>query len=338
MSALISIKQKLSRSGLFNRFLQILPRQILLIYPLRSVTIEPTNICNLKCLFCTQAISSRLKGSMSIETFKKIVSFLPKSVKEVQLHFAGEPTLNKDLPQMVEILKSKGVETTLSTNGNMPFERYEEIIKAGLDHMIISLDGAVKESYEKYRRGGDFGAVVENIRKMSAIPGRKTELIIQFLVMCHNEDQIEEIKKLAQDLGVDTLWLKSASLNIGCSEILEGKILENAKSFLPQNEKYSRYSFKGGNLLNKDKPLSCPWIFRTVILWNGDIAICCADLEGQIIVGNVLQEDSFEKIWRSEKYHQIKRAVLRRELMICKNCNVGDNPVKEIIRFKGDKK
>ena len=56
--------------------------------------------------------------------------------------------------------------------------------------------------------------------------------------------------------------------------------------------------------------------------------------EGKVIVGNVLEENSFDKIWRSKKYHQIKRAVLRRNLEICKNCNVGDNPVKETIRFE----
>jgi radical SAM protein with 4Fe4S-binding SPASM domain len=333
MSALIRIKQKLSRSKIFNKFLQILPKKIFLLYPLKHITIEPTNLCNLRCLFCTQSISSRPKGIMGIKEFKKIVSLLPGSIKEIQFHFAGEPVLNKDLPEMIRIIKEKNIRTSLSSNGNVPIEKYEAIIKAGLDILIISLDGATKESYEKYRRGGSFDIVTKNIKKMSGIPGRKTKIVIQFLVMGHNENQIEEIKKLARDLGVDTLWLKSASLNIGCSEILENKIFENAKLFLPGNPKYSRYSFENGNLLNKDKPLSCPWVFRTVIMWNGDVGICCADLEGKVVAGNILKENSFDKIWRSKKYHQIRRAVLRRDLAICKNCSVGDNPVKETIKF-----
>ena len=236
---------------------------------------------------------------------------------------------------MIEVLKDKSLKVVLSSNGNAPFESYEKIIKAGLDTLIISLDGATKESYEKYRRGGNFETVIENIRRIAAISGRKTELIIQFIVMKHNENQIEDMKKLAQDLGVDALWLKSASLNIGCSELLEKNIIENAQSFLPQDPKYSRYIFKEGKLINKDRPLSCPWIFRTVILWNGDVAICCVDTEGKVIVGNVIKENSFDKIWRSKKYQQIKKAVLKRELEICKNCNIGDNPIKEIIKFRG---
>lgn len=333
MKKTIALKQKLSRSRFFNKFLQLFPGPFLLLNPLKHIMIEPTNLCNLRCLFCTQAISSRPKGIMTLDVFNKILPLLPNSIREVQLHFAGEPLINKDLPMMIMGLKRRNFKVVLSSNGTRPFCDYEKIIKAGLDALIISFDGATKETYEKYRRGGNFETVRDNLRKMTEIPKRKTKIIIQFIVMRHNEEQIPEIKKLAQDLGVDELWLKSASLNIGCSEILEKDIVKNAEMFLPQNPKYSRYVLKDGKLINKDKPLSCPWIFRTVILWNGDITVCCVDLEGKIIVGNILKENNFNKIWQSEKYNQIRKAVLRHELSICKNCSIGDNPVKEIVKY-----
>lgn len=333
MKKSIEIKQKLSRSKLFNRFLQILPGQILLWHPLRYIMIEPTNICNLRCLFCTQSISQRPKGTMAIEVFNKILALLPNSIKEAQLHFAGESVLNRDLALMVEGLKSRGFRTVLSSNGNLAFENYEKIIRAGLDELIISFDGASKETYDQYRERGDFEAVSANIRKISQIPERKIKLIIQFLVMRHNEDEIEKIKELAKKLGADELWLKSTSLNIGSSQIMEKNIIENAKKFLPQSQKYSRYILSDGKLIHKDKPLSCPWIWRTVILWNGDVAVCCVDLEGEIIVGNILKEGSFDKIWRSKRYHQLRKKILKRELKICRNCNVGDNPIKEVVKL-----
>jgi len=329
----IKFKQKLSRSEFFKRFLQFLPKQALLLKPLEHIMIEPTNFCNLRCLFCTQAISSRPKGMMTMEMFNKILPLLPSSIKEVQLHFAGEPLLNKDAPLMIQGLKKRGFRVTLSSNGTLPFEYYEKAIRAGLDRLIVSFDGATAKSYETYRRGGNFQTVSENLKKMTAIEGRKTAIIIQFIVMRHNESEIDLMKKLAQDLGVDELRFKSASLNIGCSEILEKDIIENAKNFLPQNAKYSRYVLKDGKLINIDRPLSCPWIWRTVILWNGDVAICCVDLEGRVIVGNILTEGSFEKIWRSDKYYKIKKMVLARQLEICQNCSIGDNPVKEAIKF-----
>lgn len=334
MKNLISFKQKLSRSKTLNKFMQIMPGRILLLKPLEYIIIEPTNLCNLHCLFCTQDTSVRPKGMMNLEMFNKLLSFLPSSIKEVQLHQAGEPLLNKDLPAMIKRLKVKKIKVFLSSNGTLPFDNYKKVIEAGLDTIIISFDGASKESYETYRRGGNFETVLENLKKMSAMPGRKTKIVIQFVVMRHNEHEIELIKKIAKDVGVDELCLKSASLNIGCSEILEKDIIANAKNFLPENPKYSRYILKDNKLINKDKPLSCPWIFRATILWNGDVVICCADFEGDIVIGNIFKEGNFEKIWYSKKYQQLRRKVLRYELKVCKNCNVGDNPVKEIIKFK----
>ena len=329
----IKIKQKISQSKVANKIMQRLPGSILLMNPIKHLMIEPTNICNLKCLFCTQSISKRKKGSMSLDDFKKIANILPRSTKEVQLHFAGESVLNNDLPEMVKLIKSKGIKTILSSNGTLPFEKYEKIINAGLDQLIISFDGATKEIYDQYRKGGNFETVVDNIGKMAKLPERKTELVIQFIVMRNNEHQIEEMKNLAKKLGADTLWLKSASLNIGSSEVLEKNIIDNAKNFLPENQKYSRYILKENKLIYKDRPLSCPWIFRTVILWNGDVAVCCTDLEGEVIVGNVLKDGGFDKVWKSKKYDKVKKLILSRQLNICKNCNIGDNPIKEAIRF-----
>lgn len=329
----IKIKQKISQSKVANKIMQKLPGSILLMNPIKHLMIEPTNICNLKCLFCTQSISKRKKGSMSLDDFKKISNMLPRSIKEVQLHFAGESVLNNDLPEMIKIIKSKSVKTILSSNGTLPFEKYEKIISAGLDQLIISFDGATKEIYEQYRKGGNFETVVDNIEKMAKLPERKTELVIQFIVMKNNEHQIEEMKNLAKKLGADVLWLKSASLNIGSSEVLEKNIIDNAKKFLPENQKYSRYVLREDKLVYKDRPLSCPWIFRTVILWNGDVSVCCTDLEGEVIIGNVLKEGSFDKVWRSKKYDNVRKLILSRQLKICKNCNIGDNPIKETVRL-----
>jgi radical SAM protein with 4Fe4S-binding SPASM domain len=333
MNMLVAFKQKLSNSKIFNWLEQKFVRQFLSLRPLRHIMIEPTNLCNLQCLFCTQAESLRPKGRMLFEEFNKILQKLPSSVREVQLHFAGESALNRDLPLMISALKNRNIKTALSTNCTLSFDYYRNIIEAGLDQLIISFDGATKEVYETYRRGGNFENVIQNIKQMSVLAGRKTKLIIQFIVMRHNEHQIELMKKLADELGVDEIWLKSASLNIGCSEILEKEIINNAKNFLPQNPKYSRYEFKDGKLVNKDRPLSCPWIFRSVILWNGDITICCVDLEGQAVVGNIFRERSLNDIWQSQKYNQVRKLVLQRELAICKNCSIGDNPIKEIIKF-----
>ncbi len=338
MSALY-FKQKLGNSKIFHKFLQFLPGCFLLkLHPLEYLMIEPTNICNLSCLLCTQYLSKRPKGVMTAEIFNKILPLLPDSIKEIQLHLAGESLLNKDLPLIIQSLKNRGFKkVALSSNGTSSFDSYEKIIKAGLDELVISLDGATKEIYDKYQRGGDFEKVLENTKKISNISDRKTRIVIQFVVMKHNESQIGIIKNLSEELGVDELWLKSASLNISSSDILKQDIIENAGRFLPKNQKFSRYVFNNEKIEVKDKPLICPWVFRTAILWNGDVSVCCADFDGQALVGNILEEGSFKKIWRSKRYHEFRKKVLKRDLNICRNCNVGDNPVVEVIKFSKKK-
>ena len=142
------------------------------------------------------------------------------------------------------------------------------------------------------------------------------------------------MKKLCQNLGVDELWLKTTSFNIAANKELEERALEAAKEYLPRNRKYCRYVVKGNKLINIDKPKVCNWIWKTVVLWNCDVGICCTDLEGKVIVGNVFKEKSFKNIWESERYAKIRKEIIKQSLSICQNCNMANRPYVEKIRFK----
>jgi radical SAM protein with 4Fe4S-binding SPASM domain len=328
------LKDKLSKSELLRKIFLILPDNIIRLHPLREIIIEPTNFCNLRCPFCINPIMRRKKGMMSLSDFEKLIELLPKSIKKITLHFAGEPFLNPDLPKMIKILKERKIEVRLSTNGTLSTEKYIQAIEAGLDLMLISLDGPTKEMHEKYRIGSNFEEILETIKKITKLPNRKTKIVIQFLVMRYNEKYIPQMVELCKNLGVDELWLKSTSFNIGADERLEKKILESAEKFLPENKRYCRYAIKGDRLINIDKPKICNWIWKTVILWNGDVDVCCTDLEGKVTVGNIFKEKSFKKIWKSKKYAEIRKAILRQDLQICKNCNMVNKPFVEKIKLR----
>ena len=328
------LKDKLSKSSSVRLIFSILPDRMIRLRKLREIIIEPTNFCNLKCPFCINPYSKRKKGMMKLDDFKYLVTLLPKTLKRTTFHFAGEPFLNPDLPEMIKILNDRGIIIRLSTNGTLPFENYQKSIDAGLDLMLIALDGPTKEMHEKYRIGSNFDQILETIKKISQFPERKTKIVIQFLVMRHNEKYIPQMKELCKNLGVDELWLKSTSFNIASDEEMEKRVLQSAKEYLPENKKYSRYIIKGNRLINIDKPKVCNWIWRTVILWNGDVGVCCTDLEGKVIVGNVFKERSFDKIWQSKKYAEIRKGIIKQSLSICQNCNMVNKPYVEKIKFK----
>jgi len=328
------LKDKLSKSNIVKSIFLLLPDEIIGLRKLREIIIEPTSLCNLRCLFCTNFSSKRKKGMMKLNDFKCLVTLLPKTISKVTLHFAGEPFINPNLPEMIQILKRRKITITLSTNGTLPFNIYKKAIDAGLDIMIVALDGPNKKMHEEYRVGSDFDQIIKMIKKISSLPKRKTKIVIQYLVMRYSEKYIPQMKDLCKNLGVDELWLKTTSFNIAANKEMERKVLETAKKFLPENKKYSRYIIKENKLINIDKPKLCNWFWKTVILWNGDVGVCCTDLEGKVIVGNVFKEKSFNKIWKSKKYAEIKRRIIRQSLSICQNCNMANRPYVEKIKFK----
>jgi len=328
------LKDKLSKSNLIKSIFLFLPDEIIGLRKLKEVIIEPTNLCNLRCLFCTNPYSKREKGVMELKEFKHLIVLLPKTIKKVTLHFAGEPFLNPNLPEMIQVLKRRGITVSLSTNGTLPFEAYKKAIDAGLNLMLVTLDGPNKEMHEKYRVGSNFDQTIEMIKKISSLPKRKTKIVIQYLVMRYSEEYIPQMKDFCKNLGVDELWLKTTSFNIAADGEMEKKVLETAKKYLPENKKYSRYIIKENRLINIDKLKLCNWFWKTVILWNGDVGVCCTDLEGKIIIGNVFREKSFNKIWKSKKYREIKKRIIRQNLSICKNCNMANRTYVEKIKFK----
>ncbi|HPG55579.1 MAG TPA: radical SAM protein, partial [Candidatus Enterocola sp.] len=132
-----------------------------------AASIEPANYCNLNCPQCPTGNGSikKVPLCLSIENFKKIIKPLLPELTYLNLYFQGEPFLNDDLAKMIEYTHKERVFTCVSTNGHFLSKQIcEELKKAKLDKLIICLDGATKDTYETYRKGGDFNAVIEGIR------------------------------------------------------------------------------------------------------------------------------------------------------------------------------
>ncbi|MEI2707516.1 MAG: hypothetical protein V9E96_00685 [Chitinophagaceae bacterium] len=85
-----------------------------------------------------------------------------------------------------------------------------------LDRLIISIDGTTQDVYSSYRVGGKLDKVLEgakNIVKWKKELKSKTPFIFfQFLVVKPNEHQIEEVKKLGKEIGVDQVRFKTAQV------------------------------------------------------------------------------------------------------------------------------
>ncbi len=289
--------------------------------------VEPTNVCNLECPLCPSGggILKRKKGIMSFEKFKGIIDEIGDFLLNVSLYNLGEPFINKEIYKMINYARNKRIFVRISTNGHFfnKEEDREKLVKSQVDNLIVSLDGASQETFIKYRKKGYFNEVVDNLKQIVQLKKQyKSKLPyieLQFIVMRHNEHEIEKIKMLAKEIGVDKLTFKSVFL-YGVDHLSND---EKAK-YLPTNSKYIRYSDEK-ELDKKDKIniRGCMRIwFSSLILWDGLVVPCCEDSDGKYVFGDVFKE-RFIDIWNNEKYQKFRKQILKNKtvLKICEGCN-----------------
>lgn len=276
-----------------------------------NVLIEPTNVCNLKCPGCPTGtgILTRPKGFMSFENFKLIVNKLGPSLESIFLWNYGEPLLNKDIFKMIKYAREKNIFVMTSTNANFLAGKEDKLISSKINKVIISLDGASRKTYQAYRKEGDFDKVVQSIKTLCLKKSPNLKVELQFIVMRHNEHEIPKIKKLAKIWKVDNLSLKSVWF-------LDERLKEKFKDLIPQNKKYQRKIEKTGWCLK-------PW-YHLVIQWNGDVAPCCYDANGQINLGNLIHQD-FKEVWNGKKIKNLRKIMKKQYqgekiLTICQHC------------------
>ena len=99
-----------------------------------------------------------------MDIFHRVLDNVKESAHTMQFYFQGEPLLNKQLPEMIAAAHQVGLYTIVSTNAqalNQPMA--EALVKSGLSHVIVSIDGFSEESYAAYRVGGSLHKALEGL-------------------------------------------------------------------------------------------------------------------------------------------------------------------------------
>jgi len=289
-----------------------------------SLSVEPTTSCNLRCPECPSGLRSftRPTGMLELDLYYKIIDGQHKYLSYLLLYFQGEPFLHNNFLDMVRYAADKGVYTATSTNAHYFTDTVaRETIESGLDRLIISIDGTTQNIYEQYRIGGSLEKVLTGTKTLvkwkKKLKSATPHLIFQFLVVKPNEEQIDEVKKLATELGVDEVKLKTAQLYN----------YEQGNDLMPNNKKYSRYKLMSdGYYALKHKLYNHCWKMwhSAVITWDGTVVPCCFDKDATHALGD-LKEHSFAHIWQNSSYNSFRQTLLkgRSEIDICKNCTEG---------------
>ncbi len=290
-----------------------------------SLSFEPTTSCNLRCPECPSGLRAftRPTGMLKDDFFKQTIDQLAGELLYLVFYFQGEPYLNPDFLKMVRHASSRGIYTATSTNAHyLTDENARQTVESGLDRLIISIDGTTQDVYQQYRVGGRLSKVLEGARNIVAwkkrLKSRTPFVFFQFLVVKPNEHQIEAIKQLAAEVGVDEVRFKTAQVY---------DYEHDPNQLIPATEKYSRYrKDQGGAYALKNAMANHCWRLwhSTVITWDGRVVPCCFDKDAKYQMGH-LNGNSFREIWHNEHYVAFRKNVLkgRKNIDICANCTEG---------------
>jgi MoaA/NifB/PqqE/SkfB family radical SAM enzyme len=289
-----------------------------------TISFEPTTACNLRCPECPSGLRSftRETGNLKEDFFRATIDDLYKDLTYLIFYFQGEPYINPKFLDMVRYATDKGIYTITSTNGHfLNDENARKTIESGLDRMIISVDGTTQEVYENYRKEGKLDVVLQGARNVvkwkKQLNSKTPHIIFQFLVVKPNEHQIPEIYRLAEEIGVDEVKLKTAQVYD----------YEHGNELIPTIDKYSRYrKQKDGTYVVKNELLNHCWKLwhACVITWDGWVVPCCFDKDATHQLGD-LKQIKFKEVWKGDTYKNFRSQLLvgRNQIDICTNCTEG---------------
>lgn len=293
------------------------------------LVIDPVNYCQLRCPLCAtgQKLHQKPDRIMDFSTFKKIIDELERYLLMIHLVWWGEPFLNPGLLNFIKYAHKKNVGVQISTNFSFNFNQAQmrDIVKSGLDILVVSLDGSTPDIYNKYRVGGNFSFVTRNVKILAKMKKKlhssKPKIQLQFLVNKYNEHQVPELNLFAKSLGANSVILEQLLVLCG-----QNKCDVDLEKWLPVNPRYTPNSTSLKT--NKSDNLSqgkCWWLWRdAAISPDGKVSPCCYCDSINSDFGNINKE-SFAEIWNNKKY-QSARSLFRHKkgspTTVCHKCNI----------------
>ena len=177
-----------------------------------------TEYCNFRCPYCRGLkdiiYGNRKLKQLSLDEVCRNVDYWCEGEPLENIRFSGgEPTLHRNIREIIAYTKSKGVKRiAISTNGSNKIELYRELVSLGVNDISISLDACCAEDGDKMSGGikGSWDIVTGNIRELSKL----TYVTVGIVLTQDNVQRTIDTIYFADSLGVsDIRVIPSAQWN-----------------------------------------------------------------------------------------------------------------------------
>ncbi|MBW2278961.1 MAG: radical SAM protein, partial [Deltaproteobacteria bacterium] len=174
---------------------------------------EITRACNLRCVHCMVSAGKREDNELSTDEALALADDLIAAGCTSACLTGGEPLVREDWPQIAEHLARGGVETRLTTNGQLVDEpQIERMRRAGLNTVTVSLDGTreVHDAIRQTSSGAGESRYDRAIRALELLVASplKTKVVTQ--IHKRNLDHLDQLHELLAELGIDGWQLQIA--------------------------------------------------------------------------------------------------------------------------------
>ena len=280
---------------------EIFPQRKLLDHFPPLLQIEPTSICNYRCIFCYQTdmeFTDKAKGqmgSMSLDLFKKLIDQTQGNAEAVTLASRGEPLICRDIEGMLAYIRGKFLALKMNTNASLLDEKKcHAILQAGIQTLVISADAAAEPAYSQFRVNGKLDRVVANVKMLRDIRLK----------------QYPQSRMITRVSGVQV----PGTPNLDEMEAFWGELVDQV-AFVKYNPWEDTYLQPINDIQD-----ACSDLWRRMFVWwDGTVNPCDVDYKSALKVGTAT-EKPLTDLWQSESYQTLRQKHLARQRSSCDPC------------------
>jgi len=276
--------------------------------PTREIRIEPSTVCNYRCLMCARDKLTRKKEIMPTSFFEQIATAAKETLPHLEMCTVsgfGEFAMDPDWPAKLEIARRLYDAVHVVTNLSVVKDDQLSQLADLATEVRVSVNALGDERYQAVHRCGpqvSFPQVEDRIRRLSERRGPDFKLRLSLAVVKENEDQVED-------------WTAH----------FEG-LVDGLEVWRPHNwvtgQRFRQLAAK--RLTTCDRPATGPLQVQV----DGTMNVCCFDFNGEMLIGDLRTQSLTEiltgpALARIRALHSSGRAD---ELPLCAVCDQRDPP------------
>lgn len=294
-------------------------------WPLDIVYLEVTNRCNLHCLHCYKDAGLPLPDELSTEEWFSVIDHV-KDMGVLELAVTGgEPLVRDDIFSILQHAADHAMQLKLFTNGTLIDEESVHILKEiGVEEVLVSIEGATRETHERLRGKNTFDKVMKSI---SLLVENGMKVRSNTTLTIYNIPELESLVQMLLDLKVQGMVFdplmgagrgKEQESMIPPIEI--GKMVSDLfKKFKQERKEKFELNFSS-DIAEPDPSFSFCGIGTSMctITANGNVCLCPA-MSGPEHTAGKIKDTSLRKLWLESEVFQPFRTC-RVVDMECRTC------------------